>query len=60
MMNGTEDNVTVNLEKPISVLILYVTVAVDKKNNVFFVDDVYGYDKQLDGALNKGYPYRTS
>jgi hypothetical protein len=40
MMNGTEDNVTVNLEKPISVLILYRTVAVDKKNNVFDVDDV--------------------
>lgn len=43
-MNGTEDNVTVNLEKPIPVLILYGTVAVEEKNNVFFFDDVYGYD----------------
>jgi len=54
MMNGTEDNVTVNLEKPIPVLILYGTVAVDEKNNVFFFDDVYGYDKPLDEALRKG------
>jgi murein L,D-transpeptidase YcbB/YkuD len=59
-MNGTQDNLTVNLEKPIPVLILYGTVAVDEKNNVFFFDDVYGYDKQLDQALNKGYPYPTA
>ena len=49
-----------NLEKPIPVLILYGTVAVDEKNNVFFFDDVYGYDKQLDEALKKGYPYPTA
>ncbi len=60
MMNGTQDNVTVNLEKPIPVLILYGTVAVDEKNNVFFFDDVYGYDVQLDEALKKGYPYPTA
>jgi len=60
MMNGAQDNVTVNLEKPIPVLILYGTVAVDEKNNVFFFDDVYGYDKQLDEALKKGYPYPTA
>lgn len=59
-MNGKQDNVTVNLETPIPVLILYGTVAVDEKNNVFFFDDVYGYDKQLDQALNKGYPYPTA
>ena len=60
MMNGTQNNVTVNLEKPIPVLILYGTVAVDEKNNVFFFDDVYGYDKKLDEALKKGYPYPTA
>ena len=60
MMNGTQDNVTVNLVKPIPVLILYGTVAVDEKNNVFFFDDVYGYDKQLDQVLKKGYPYPTA
>jgi len=60
MMNGTQDNVTVNLDKPIPVLILYGTVAVDEKNNVFFFDDVYGYDKQLDQTLKKGYPYPSA
>ena len=59
-MNGTENNVTVVLEKPIPVLILYGTVIVDEKNNVFFFDDVYGYDQQLDAALKKGYPYPSS
>ena len=59
-MNGTNDNVTVILEKPIPVLILYSTVVVDEKNNVFFFDDVYGYDKQLDEALKEGYPYPTA
>lgn len=59
-MNGTENNVTVILEKPIPVLILYGTVIVDEKNNVFFFDDVYGYDKELDAALKKGYPYPSS
>jgi len=60
MMNGTQDNVTVNLEKPIPVLIVYGTAAVDEKNNVFFFDDIYGYDKQLDEVLKKGYPYPTA
>jgi L,D-transpeptidase YcbB len=59
-MNGKQDNITVNLETPIPVLIVYGTVAVDEKNNVFFFDDVYGYDKQLDEALSKGYPYPTA
>jgi hypothetical protein len=31
-----------------------------KKNEVFFFDDIYGYDKQLDEALRKGYPYPTA
>ena len=26
---------------------------VDEKDNVFFFDDVYGFDKRLDEALNK-------
>lgn len=60
MMNGTQDNVTVNLAKPIPVLIVYGTVAVDDKNTVFFFDDIYGYDKELDEALKKGYPYPTT
>jgi len=59
-MNGTENNVTVVLEKPIPVLILYGTAVVDEKNNVFFFDDIYGYDKLLDEVLKKGYPYPSS
>jgi L,D-transpeptidase YcbB len=58
-MNGNQNDLRVNLEKPIPVLIVYGTVAVDEKNNVFFFDDIYGYDKKLDEALNKGYPYPT-
>jgi len=58
-MNGGENNIRVNLEKPIPVLIVYGTVAVDEKNNVFFFDDIYGYDKELDAVLKKGYPYPT-
>lgn len=36
------------------------TFAVDNKNAVFFFDDIYGYDKLLDEALRKGYPYPTA
>ena len=60
MMSGTENNVTVNLAKPIPVLIIYGTVAVDDKSTVLFFDDIYGYDKLLDEALKKGYPYPTA
>jgi hypothetical protein len=27
---------------------------------MFFVDDIYGHDRELDQALKKGYPYRPS
>jgi len=60
MMNGAENNVTVNLAKPTPVLIVYSTVVVDDQNKVLFFDDIYGYDKELDEALKKGYPYPTS
>ena len=43
--------------QPLRHLILYGTVAVDENNKTFFFDDVYGYDKELDEALKKGYPY---
>ena len=55
MISGTENNVTVNLAKPIPVLIIYGTVAVDDKNTEFYFDDISGYDKLLDEALKKGY-----
>ena len=56
MRNG-EDNVQVNLSKPIPVLILYGTVIVDEDGSVHFFDDLYGYDADLKGALARGYPY---
>ena len=56
-MNGTENNIRVDLVKPIPVLILYATVAVDEEDHTYFFDDVYGYDPQLDSMLKKGYPY---
>jgi murein L,D-transpeptidase YcbB/YkuD len=59
-MDGTDNNVTVNLAKPIPVLILSGTVAVDEHNKVFFFDDVYVYDRQLDEALNRRYPYPSA
>ncbi len=47
-------------EKPQTLELMYSTVVVDEKNNVFFFDEVYGYDKQLDEALKKGYSYPTA
>ncbi len=50
-MNGTTDNVQVNLDKPIPVLILYSTAVVEPDNEVHFFDDIYGYDAALQKAL---------
>jgi L,D-transpeptidase YcbB len=59
-MNGTTDNVTVNLEKPIPVLILYATVATLENGRAYFLDDIYGFDAELEAVLAKGYPYPSS
>jgi murein L,D-transpeptidase YcbB/YkuD len=59
-MNGTTDNVTVNLEKPIPVLILYATVATLENGRAYFLDDIYGFDAELEAMLTKGYPYPSS
>jgi L,D-transpeptidase YcbB len=56
-MQSGEDNVQVNLRKPIPVLILYGTVIVDEHGTVHFFDDLYGYDADLKAILAKGYPY---
>jgi len=56
-MNGSQDNVQVNLTRPVPVLILYGTAVVDPDNQVHFYDDIYGYDADLDKVLAKGYPY---
>lgn len=59
-MDGTKDNVTVNLTRPIPVLILYTTVATDEDGHTYFLDDIYGFDAELEAALARGYPYGIS
>jgi L,D-transpeptidase YcbB len=56
-MNGNQDNIRVDLAIPIPVLILYGTAAVDESGRVHFFEDIYGYDRELEQALAKGYPY---
>jgi L,D-transpeptidase YcbB len=56
-MNGTQDNLQVNLTQPIPVLIVYSTVVVEEDGSVHFYDDIYGHDKELEEVLAKGYPY---
>jgi murein L,D-transpeptidase YcbB/YkuD len=56
-MQGSKDNVQVNLAQPIPVLILYGTAIVEDDGTVMFFDDIYGHDATLEKALAKGYPY---
>jgi len=56
-MQGSKDNVQVNLAQPIPVLILYGTAVVEDDGTVMFFDDIYGHDATLEKALAKGYPY---
>jgi L,D-transpeptidase YcbB len=56
-MNSGPDNQQVNLTKPIPVLILYSTAVVEPDDEVYFFDDIYGYDAKLAKALAAGYPY---
>jgi murein L,D-transpeptidase YcbB/YkuD len=55
-MKGT-DTLQVNLPRPIRVMILYGTTAVEENGEVRFFDDVYGHDATLETALANGYPY---
>jgi murein L,D-transpeptidase YcbB/YkuD len=49
-MNGTS-TIRVNLTRPINVLILYATALATEAGPVLFFDDIYGYDKKLEGQL---------
>lgn len=55
-MNASQSQ-RVNLPKPIPVLILYATAAVDESGEVGFFADIYGQDAKLEQELTKGYPY---
>jgi murein L,D-transpeptidase YcbB/YkuD len=56
-MQGGQDNLRVNLTKPVPVLMLYMTAAVREDGDIYFYRDIYGYDAELQDALAKGYPY---
>ena len=56
-MNGDDNNKSINLKKPLPVLIGYFTANGDEDGSVHFFDDIYGYDKELEAALAKGRPY---
>lgn len=58
-MKTGDDNVQVNLDKPIPVLILYSTAVVEPDGEVRFFDDIYGYDKSLERVLANGPPYTS-
>ena len=47
----------VNLKEPLTVVIFYDTVHVNSEDMVFFVEDIYGHDRELDATLTRGYPY---
>jgi murein L,D-transpeptidase YcbB/YkuD len=47
----------VNLREPLRVVIFYDTVHVNSENVVHFVGDIYGHDRVLEDAIDRGYPY---
>jgi murein L,D-transpeptidase YcbB/YkuD len=49
----------VNLKEPLTVVLFYATVHVNSEGVVSFVEDIYRHDRQLDAALEQGYPYPT-
>jgi murein L,D-transpeptidase YcbB/YkuD len=58
-MNNGPENQQLGLKQPRPVVIFYVTAIVDEDGSVHFFDDIYGYDRQLEAALAKGYPYTS-
>jgi murein L,D-transpeptidase YcbB/YkuD len=56
-MQEGRDNVTVNLTKPVPILIVYATAVVGRNGEVDFYRDIYGHDATLETELAEGYPY---
>jgi L,D-transpeptidase YcbB len=56
MLSGP-DYQQVNLEKPVPVVIIYLTAVVEENGEVYFFDDIYGQDRLLNAVLAKGPPY---
>jgi murein L,D-transpeptidase YcbB/YkuD len=57
VMNGTE-TIRVNLDQPIPVLIVYGTAVASAEGEVYFYKDIYGYDAQLQRAIENRYTAR--
>ena len=56
MQTGPND-VTVKLDRPVPVFIVYATALAYENGEVHFYEDIYGHDADLAQALAKGYPY---
>ena len=56
-MRGGVDDVTVKLARPVPVFIVYGTAVAREDGEVYFSDDIYGHDADLEKALAGGYPY---
>jgi murein L,D-transpeptidase YcbB/YkuD len=52
-----EDNMRVNLTRPVPVVIVYATAIARESGEVYFYPDIYGLDGELDRLLQEGYPY---
>lgn len=57
-MNG-DATLQVNLDRPIPVLIVYATAVVEESGTIYFFEDLYGQDEQMQRLLAKGYPRPT-
>ena len=53
-MDSGRDNVTVRLDKPIPVFIVYGTAIAYENGEVHFYEDIYGHDRKLAELLAKG------
>ena len=53
-MDSGRDNVTVRLDKPIPVFIVYGTAIAYEDGEVHFYEDIYGHDRKLAELLAKG------
>ncbi len=56
-MQHGPNNITVNLTRPVPILIIYATAVIRKDGGVNFYKDIYGHDASLESALAEGYPY---
>ena len=56
-MQSGQDDVTVNLVKRVPVFIVYATAFAYDNGDVYFLNDIYGFDPRLAAELARGYPY---